>query len=120
MLVKTKLEDSKVCESYVRKTPRSAELFKRSNDLFPSGVTHYARHLRPYPLFVSRAAGSHKWDVDGNEYIDYFGGHGSLILGHGHPEVLDAIRKQVSRGTHYGAEHELELDWADLIREMTP
>ena len=51
--------------------------------LFPSGLTHDSRLLTPYGIYVERAEGSHKWDVDGNDYVDYFGGHGALILGHG-------------------------------------
>ena len=120
MLVKTKLTDSKVYQAYLEKTPASAQRFQRTRELFPSGVTHHGRHLRPYPLFVSRAKGSRKWDVDGNEYVDYFGGHGALILGHGHPVIVEAVQQQMARGTHYGAEHDLEIEWAGLIREMVP
>ena len=120
MLVETRLKDSKVYEAYLEKTPGSAQRFRRAQELFPSGVTHYARHLRPYPLFVSRAKGSRKWDVDGNEYVDYFGGHGALILGHGHPAIVEAAQQQLALGTHYGAEHDLEIEWANLIREMVP
>ncbi len=120
MLVKTKLKDSKIYQAYLEKTPASAQSFQRARELFPSGVTHYGRHLRPYPLFVSHAKGSRKWDVDGNEYVDYFGGHGALILGHGHPVIVEAAQRQLARGTHYGAEHDLEIEWASLIREMVP
>ena len=52
--------------------------------MFPSGITHDARHLQPYGIYVTRAQGSHKWDADGHEYVDYFGGHGALLLGHKH------------------------------------
>ena len=83
-------------------------------------MTHHGRFLKPHPLYVDRAAGAHKWDVDGNEYVDYFGGHGALILGHAHPAVVEAVGRQLSRGTHYGAQHELELQWAELIKEMVP
>ncbi len=78
------------------------------------------RYLEPYPLFVSHAKGPRKWDVDGNEYVDYFGGHGALLLGHCHPEVNAAVARQVERGAHFGASHELEVEWAELIREMVP
>jgi glutamate-1-semialdehyde 2,1-aminomutase len=71
-------------------------------------------------LYVDHARGSRKWDVDGNEYVDYFGGHGALILGHNHPVVMDAVTKQVVKGAHYGASHELEVEWAELIHEMIP
>ena len=120
MRAKTNLKDSKLYQDYVAKTPTSALRFRRARELFPSGVTHYVRHLRPHPLFVSHAKGSRKWDVDGNEYVDYFGGHGALILGHGHPAIVEAVQQQMARGTHYGAEHDLEIEWATLIREMVP
>ena len=52
----------------------------------PSGLSHDSRHFDPYPLYVTRALGPVKWDVDNNKYVDYFGGHGALILGHNHPD----------------------------------
>jgi glutamate-1-semialdehyde 2,1-aminomutase len=67
-----------------------------------------------------RAAGSRKWDVDGNEYLDYVMGHGALILGHSHPRIVEAVRAQVERGLHYGDNHALELEWAERIRELMP
>ena len=106
--------------SFRDKTPKSAELYQRATRLFPSGVTHDTRYVTPHPIFVERAAGSHKWDVDGNEYVDYFGGHGALILGHSHPSVAEAVAEQISKGTHYGASHELELAWAEQVVEMIP
>ena len=107
-------------QEYVAKTPKSQALYRRAQEVFPSGVTHDVRYLQPHPLSISRADGSRKWDVDGNEYVDYFGGHGALILGHNHPAVVEAVTEQLSKGTHYGASHELELEWAELIREMVP
>ena len=113
-------EESLITREYLAKTATSRVLYQRAQQVFPSGVTHDGRYLRPYPIFVSRASGSRKWDVDGNELVDYFGGHGSLILGHNHPVVVEAVRKQLSKGTHYGASHELELEWAEQIKEMVP
>jgi glutamate-1-semialdehyde 2,1-aminomutase len=103
--------ESKILRAYAEKTASSAERYRRARQLFPSGVTHDSRYLRPHPLFVSHAAGAYKWDVDGNKYVDYFGGHGSLILGHGHPAVMEAVGRQLSRGTHLGASHDLEMEW---------
>ena len=70
------LTASKVFSEYRRRTPTSERLAAEARDVFPSGVTHDTRYLKPYPVFIERAAGSRKWDVDGNEYVDYFGGHG--------------------------------------------
>ncbi len=113
-------EDPLVAREYLAKVATSRALYQRAKRVFPSGITHDGRYLQPCPIFVSRASGSRKWDVDGNELVDYFGGHGSLILGHNHPAVVEAVRKQLSKGTHYGASHELELAWAEQIKEMVP
>jgi glutamate-1-semialdehyde 2,1-aminomutase len=76
--------------------------------------------LDPYPLFVERAAGPRKWCVDGHEYVDYFGGHGALLLGHCEPAMVAAVQKQAAIGTHFGSAHELELRWAELIQSLVP
>ncbi len=111
---------SNILRAYAEKTPRSAELAARAKALFPNGVTHYARYLEPHSLYVDRAAGSRKWDVDGNQYVDYVGGHGALLLGHNHPLIMDAVAAQIAKGTHYGASHALELEWAELVHQMVP
>src|SRR3954449_11722771 len=107
-------------ETYEAATPGSAELARRARALLPSGIAHDGRKLDPYPIHVARAKGPRKWDVDGNEYVDYFGGHGAMLLGHSHPAVVEAVRKQIELGTHYGSSHELEVRWAELVCELTP
>src|SRR6266542_6257405 len=92
----------------------SAALYERATPIFPSGVTHDSRYNEPYPIYVARAAGARKWDVDGNEYVDYFGGHGSLLFGHCHAPMVEAVQRQATLGTHWGASHQLELEWAEL------
>lgn len=74
----------------------------------------------PYGPYIARAQGAHKWDVDGNRYVDFFGGHGALILGHGHPEVVARIAEAVAEGTQFGACHPREVAWAAQIRRMVP
>jgi glutamate-1-semialdehyde 2,1-aminomutase len=69
---------------------------------------------------VSNAAGSRKRDVDGNDIIDYVMGHGSLLLGHSYPAVVGAIQAQAAAGTHYGASHELEVRWGELVQRLVP
>jgi glutamate-1-semialdehyde 2,1-aminomutase len=83
-------------------------------------VTHDIRHLRPFPVYVERAAGGLKWDVDGHEYVDYWMGHGALILGHCYPSVVSALQAQAARGTHVGACHEREVRWAEWVSELIP
>jgi len=107
-------------ERYVALHPRSAELHRRAVATFPNGVTHDIRRQQPFPLYVERAAGSRKWDVDGNEIIDYVMGHGALLLGHCRAEVVAAVQDQAARGTHYGASHELEVRWGELVRSLVP
>jgi glutamate-1-semialdehyde 2,1-aminomutase len=107
-------------ETFRAKHPRSAELAERARRAIPGGVTHDIRHLVPFALYVDRASGSRKWDVDGHEYIDYWMGHGALFLGHCHPTVVKAVQAQMARGTHLGASHELEIRWAELVNRLVP
>ncbi len=99
---------------------KSAELYAQAVEVFPSGVTHDARYMQPFPIYVERAEGARKWSVEGRELIDYWTGHGSLMLGHSHPELVRAVSEQVQKGTHYGANHELELAWGQLVKELVP
>jgi glutamate-1-semialdehyde 2,1-aminomutase len=112
--------NSKIEAEYRSRTRRSAELYARAGKVIPAGLTHDSRTLLPYPLYAARAAGPRKWDVDGNEYVDYFGGHGALLLGHRHPKVLEAVQEQVPLGTHWGSAHELEVRWAELVNRLIP
>lgn len=114
------LSNSLIVSRYREKTPGSAKLADQAAELFPSGLTHDSRYLEPYALYVDRAQGAHKWDVDGNDYVDYFGGHGALLLGHNHPVVTKAVQEQLAKGSHFGASHPLEVKWGELVRQMVP
>ena len=105
---------------YRARTGRSAQLYQEACRVIPAGLTHDSRTTLPYPIYAARAAGPRKWDVDGNEYVDYFGGHGALLLGHSHPAVVEAVERQVALGTHWGAAHELEVRWAELVHRLVP
>jgi len=105
---------------YCERTKRSAQLYEEARHVIPAGLTHDSRTTLPYPIYAARAAGPRKWDVDGNEYVDYFGGHGALLLGHSHPAVVEAVQRQVALGTHWGASHELEVRWAELVHRLIP
>lgn len=106
-------------EHYVARHPRSKQLAERASKV-SRGIHHDARHLVPFPIFGDRAEGIRVWDVDGHEYIDYTMGHGALLLGHAHPLLVDAVMQQIQRGTHYGFENELGLEWAELITRLIP
>jgi glutamate-1-semialdehyde 2,1-aminomutase len=112
--------NSAIVASYVASTPGSAAVHARAKGLLPSGIVHDSRQTEPYPLYTKRAAGPRKWDVDGRELVDFYGGHGALILGHCHPAVTEAVQRQVAIGTHFASCHELEVEWAGLIQQMVP
>jgi len=105
---------------YLDKRRNSRLLYRKALKLFPRGVTHDARFFEPMPIYCVKAKGSRKWDVDGNEYIDYWMGHGALILGHAHPAVTRAVVSQARKGTHFGASHELEIQWAEKVKRLVP
>ena len=114
------LTNSKIETEYRARTPGSAKLYAQARAAIPAGLTHDSRTLMPYPVYAARAAGPRKWDVDGNEYVDYFGGHGALLLGHAQPAGVEAVQEQVRAGTHWGSSHELEVRWAELVQRLVP
>jgi glutamate-1-semialdehyde 2,1-aminomutase len=112
--------NSPIVTAYRQKTAGSNKLAARARDVLPSGIVHDARRLDPHEIYVTHALGSRKWDVDGNKYLDYYGGHGALLLGHSHPVVVEAVTRQLECGTHYAACHELEIEWGELIKSLVP
>ena len=107
-------------EAYIRKNPRSAELYPRFKEVFPSGVTHDMRVADSFPLCIARGQGARKWDVDGNEYVDFGMGSASLLLGHAHPAVVEALVQAAPGGSHYGQPLEAELEWGERVRDLIP
>jgi glutamate-1-semialdehyde 2,1-aminomutase len=105
---------------YNQRFPKSKALFEQARGMLPRGVTHDAWFMRPFPIYIDRSQGSHKWDADGYEYVDYIGGHGAFLLGHGHPSFVEAVNRQIQMGTHFGACHALQLEWAGLIQKLVP
>jgi glutamate-1-semialdehyde 2,1-aminomutase len=109
-----------LAERYADAFPRSRRLAEQARGVFPDGVTHDARRMLPFPVYVERAAGAHKWTVEGRRLIDYWAGHGALLLGHGHPAVVEAVRRQMGLATHPGACHEREIEWGEWVRRLVP
>src|SRR5215468_11177710 len=106
-----------------RKLDQSRKLQKRAEMLIPGGVNSPVRAFRAVggdPPFVIRGQGSHIWDADGNEYIDYIGSWGPLILGHATPVVTDAIATAMRNGTSFGASTPAEADLAELVISAFP
>src|SRR2546429_4614569 len=89
-------------EEYFRnRTPRSHHIHEHAKSLLPMGVSSSFQAVPPYPLFINHARGSHIWDYDGNEYADFHLGFGSLLVGHSHPVLVEALRDQLSKGSLY-------------------
>ena len=109
-----------ILERYQKVFSKDRELAQRANPIFPDGVTHDSRHADPFPIYIDRAEGSKKWGIDGKAFIDYWAGHGSLLLGHSPPQIVQAVTHQMPRGTHLGACHPLELEWASLVMTLIP
>jgi glutamate-1-semialdehyde 2,1-aminomutase len=100
------------------KREKSEALFEKAKTYFPGGVNSPVRAFRSVggtPLFIERGKGSHIWDADGNEFIDFCGSWGPLILGHANDKVIDAIKQTVENGSSFGAPTKLENDLAELI-----
>src|SRR5579862_9416024 len=102
---------------------RSAALFARAKERIPGGVNSPVRAFRGVggdPVFFKRGEGAYLVDVDGNRYVDYVGSWGPLILGHCHPEVVEAIARALQSGTSFGASIPGELDLAEKIQAAFP
>lgn len=103
-------------------TPGSAALYRQAAAHMPGGVSASLKTYEPYPLYMERAAGPYLYDVDGSRYVDYLLVYGSMLLGHGHPAVLAAIREQIdAAGTLvFGTPHRGEIQYAEEIRTLYP
>src|SRR5271165_2494363 len=110
-------------ELMARPTEQSRKLQKRAEQLIPGGVNSPVRAFRSVgcdPLFIVRGQGAHIWDADGNEYVDYIGSWGPLILGHAAPTVIEAIISAARNGTSFGASTPTEADLAELVISAFP
>jgi glutamate-1-semialdehyde 2,1-aminomutase len=106
----------------MRKLTESARLYDAACKVIAGGVSSDIRRSATSdpPMYVDRALGSHLWDVDGNEYVDYVLGQGPLLFGHSHPTIVDQVTRQLARGQVYSAQHALEVEVAELVCELVP
>ena len=107
----------------IRKLEVSRKLQARAEKLIPGGVNSPVRAFRAVggdPPFLVKGAGSHVWDADGNEYIDYVGSWGPLILGHAAPEIVEAVTAAAKNGMSFGASTPAEADLAELVASAFP
>ena len=105
---------------YRRTTPGSRALHARAVKAMPGGTTRTTTYFDPYPLYIDRGEGCRIWDADGAERIDMLGNYSAMILGHAHPKVVEAITKQVARGTAFAAANPIEVELATLLCERVP
>jgi len=99
-------------------TPR--EIFEKAKRFLPGGVSYGLRYIAPCPFYAVRAEGNRLWDTEGEEYLDYWMGHGAVLTGHGDRLVIDAVKDQLQYGAHFGIAHEWEVKWAEQICRMIP
>jgi len=102
---------------------KSIGLYRRALELIPGGVNSPVRAFKAIgipPVFIERAKGSKIWDVDGNEYVDYVGSWGPMIMGHAHPRIVRALKKTAPKGTSFGAPTPLEVELAMRVRKAFP
>jgi glutamate-1-semialdehyde 2,1-aminomutase len=107
-------------KNYESKTPKSKRLYERAKKVLPAGVSYFIRFFEPYPFYVARAKGSKIFDIDGNEYVDFWMGHYTHILGHNPAPIRRAVMKQLESGIHLGVCHELEVALAEQVVKMLP
>src|SRR3989454_12727336 len=103
-------------EAYRRRNPKSAELYPKFREVFPTGVSHDMRVTDPFPLVMAHGQRARKWDVDGNAYIDYGLGSASLLLGHAHQAAVEALINASPHGSHFGQPFEAELECGKRVR----
>ena len=104
-------------------TDQNDILFERARAVIPGGVNSPVRAFKAVggtPRFIKRAQGAYFWDANDKRYIDYIGSWGPMILGHGHPAVVEAVQKAVQEGFSYGAPTEREVELAEEIVELVP
>ncbi|MFO0865970.1 MAG: aminotransferase class III-fold pyridoxal phosphate-dependent enzyme [Gemmataceae bacterium] len=111
---------AKITAEYASKFAASGVLSQRARQVIGGATTHDRRGFGPFGVYVTRAEGAWKWDCSGHKMLDYWMGHGALLMGHGFRPVVEAVKAQMELGTHFGACHELEVRWAELIRDTTP
>jgi glutamate-1-semialdehyde 2,1-aminomutase len=101
-------------------TPNSRRSYERAKRVLPAGVSYAIRYFEPYPFYTARAQGSKLYDVDGNEYVDFWLGHTALILGHNPKAVMTHVKQQLEKGVMYGTPHEAEIELAEQVVKMVP
>jgi glutamate-1-semialdehyde 2,1-aminomutase len=107
-------------QEYAARFPQSCRLHARAVASLAGEAAHDSWRFDPFPLYFARCDGARKTDVDGNTHIDFWMGHGALLLGHHHPDVDGAVETQLRTACHYGGAHALQVEWAERIVALVP
>ncbi|HXJ62112.1 MAG TPA: aminotransferase class III-fold pyridoxal phosphate-dependent enzyme, partial [Actinomycetota bacterium] len=99
----------------LERTPESATLFERAAEHMPLGVASSFQAGDPYPIYLRRGQGSRVWDLDDNEYVDYHNGFGTMVVGHAHPKIREAIDQAAAGGTHFAVTTETTVALAEEL-----
>ncbi len=101
---------------FAERTPRSKEYFERAKNVMPAGVPSSFQSIEPWPTYIAYGRGSHVWDVDGAEYVDFHNGFGVMCVGHANPTVVASVHEQAGLGTHFAAPTEGSIAVAEELR----
>jgi glutamate-1-semialdehyde 2,1-aminomutase len=115
LLARAKVIAEEETRKLLAQTPASARLYERAYRILPFGVASSFQKGFPYPVYVSRGKGSHVWDQDNREYLDFHCGFGAMVVGHAHPRIVEAIAEAASRGTHFAVTTQEAVEFAEEI-----
>ena len=104
-------------EIFLRRMPKTAELWERAQRSMPGGVSSSWASSRPLPVWVSHGEGAYVWDADGTRYADMHGGYGVNVVGHANPAVVRAVQQRVARGTHFAQPTEDSIYVAEALAQ---
>ena len=107
-------------ERFTEKFSGSVDWHRRGHELFAGGITHQTRFTSPFAVYIEHGEGPFKFDIDGNELVDYVMGNGSLMMGHSPDEVTAAVVAQAARGTHLGGATTHEIRYAEAVKRLMP
>ncbi len=105
---------------FEERTKKSKVIFEKAKKYLPGGVCYGSRYFEPYPLCIVKAKGSKVWDIDGNEYVDYWMDHSAAILGHNYEPVIEAVKEQLNNGPFFGYLNEEAVKWAEQVCKWFP
>src|SRR5262245_50455478 len=111
---------SELNQLFLNKRQESVRLYERAKNVLAGGVGHDLRHFEPVPLYIARAKAGRKWDVDGNEYVDFLLGNGAMLLGHADEQICEAVDRAMRDGSHFGNDHPLHIEWAEWVCKLVP